>query len=840
MKPYRNFSCLLSKTTLVFVILSTLILNSCSLAAEAPTATPTTTSPTLTPTAQTSPSAEAPSPLAVVTFDVVVPKLLSQDQSIAIDILDEVTGLGLNPTRYNLKANGSSHYSIQLPFTPGSVIKYRFVRNGKSAAVEFNAKGEQVRYRLFYVTGPSQIQDNIATWGDQAYTGKLGRISGTVLDANTSRPLANIMVTADGLAVLSNGDGSYLIDSIPPGIHNLVAFALDGTYQTFQQGADVQADLNTPAPVKLNPSHSVNITFNVSIPKDVAGVPVRMAGNILQLGNTFADLRGGTNTISSRMPVMSLQTDGNYSMTISLPAGLDLRYKYTLGDGFWNAEQTSDGNLNLRQLIVPEVDTVLNETVAAWKAGKPAPITFEVTVPANTPASDIISIQFNPFGWMEPLPMWSLGNNHWLYILYSPLNLLGKLSYRYCRNDQCGSADDFATLGKNPNGWPITVGLIPQTFKDDISQWAYWKPTEVPTTIPAAEIARRNNNFIAGIEFQPGYHPSWQPYILPVLQDFTKIGANWVIFSPSWTYSKESKLPDLSLTPGFNPLWSDLVISITQSRALGLDAAVFPQPVFADSPYQFWETAAKDNLWWHKWFEQYRTFILYHADLAAQTGASALIIGGDWLQPALPGGLLPDGKSSGVPTDSLARWQNLIAEVRNQYKGEIIWATPYPNSFANAADIISLVDKIYILISTPLTQAATYSTLEVETGVTNIIDQDILAIHEQFKKPIVIGLGYPSMVNAASMCVPDETEVCGFTSPLDQPSVQVIKTKVDLQAQVDIYNVFFAVLNQRAWIDGIISRGFYPPAKLQDSSRSINGKPAYDVVWYWFSRMVKP
>lgn len=831
MKPYRYYSSRLSKTVAIFLIFGSMVLNACGLGTETPSITPSQTP---------SPSPTAPSPFAVVSFDVVVPDIKGQKQNISLDILDEVTGLGLNPTRYQMNVKDSSHYSIQLPILPGSVIKYRFSRDGKSSVVEYNSKGEQVRYRLFYVAGPSHIQDIITTWGDQPYTGKKGRISGIILDATSGSAVPNIMVSAGGLATLSNGDGSYLLDGLPPGIHNLVAYALDGSYQTFQQGADVEADLNTPAPIKLMQARMVNITFNVSIPQDVLGVPLRMAGNLLQLGNTFADLKGGTNTIASRMPVMSLQPDGKYSMTIPLPAGADLRYKYTLGDGFWNAEQTGEGKFSLRQLIVPGVDTMINDTVETWKAGKSAPISFVVTVPQNTPASDIVSIQFNPFAWMEPVPMWSLGNHRWLYILFNPMNLLGGFSYRYCRNDQCGSADDAATKGNDPPGWPVTVGLIPQAFKDDISQWAWWNPSQVPTTIPAAEIKPRGKTFFAGIEFQPGYHPSWQPYTLPVLQEFSTIGANWVVFSPSWTYSNETLLPDFRLTPGKNPLWPDLVSSITQSRALGLNVALFPQPDFAESPYQWWQTAVRDNSWWQKWFEQYRQFILYHADLAAKVGANALILGGDWLQPALPGGLLPDGKTtSGVPEDAQARWQSVIDEVRNQYKGQIIWALPYSNSFANVPGFLNSVDQIYVLISTPITQESDYTLKELETDFTNIIDTDLLTVHTQFNKPIIIGLGYPSITNSASTCIPADVGGCEYAPPLDQPSEEIINLKVDLQAQVDIYNVAFSVVNQRDWINGIVSRGFYPPAELQDSSRSIHGKPAYDVVWYWFSRMTK-
>ncbi len=140
---------------------------------------------------------------------------------------------------------------------------------------------------------------------------------------------------------------------------------------------------------------------------------------------------------------MALQPDGHYSATISLPVGAYVQYKYTLGDGFWNAEHKSTGEFVLRELIVPAQDTSIQDTVETWHAGASSPILFQATVPSTTPVSDIVYIQFNPYGWTEPIPMWPLGNNQWAYQLYSPLDMLGAFHYRYCRNGQCDSADDY-------------------------------------------------------------------------------------------------------------------------------------------------------------------------------------------------------------------------------------------------------------------------------------------------------------------------------------------------------------------------------------------------------------
>ncbi len=45
----------------------------------------------------------------------------------------------------------------------------------------------------------------------------------------------------------------------------------------------------------MKPAQLVNIIFTVSVPDSTQkGVPLRLAGNLLQLGNTFSDLQRRT------------------------------------------------------------------------------------------------------------------------------------------------------------------------------------------------------------------------------------------------------------------------------------------------------------------------------------------------------------------------------------------------------------------------------------------------------------------------------------------------------------------------------------------------------------------
>ncbi|MFM8427781.1 MAG: carboxypeptidase regulatory-like domain-containing protein, partial [Chloroflexota bacterium] len=298
------------------------------------------------------------------TFVVTLPEPLQAGDTLAISVLDEVTGLSLNQTKYPMSARDSLTYTATLPVPVNSVLKYRYIRLGGAGAVEDTTFGTQIRYRLYNAASSAEVQDTIADWSDKTYTRPTGTILGQVYNADTGSPIPNILVSAGGLQFITDSLGRFELQGLPTGTHQLVAYSLDGLYQPFQQGAIVAEGNPTIVDLRIKPTHLVNVTFMVAVPEDtVPGVPVRIAGNILQLGNTFADMQGGVSTVTDRMPIMNLQPDGRYSVTLGLPAGTYLQYKYTLGDGYWNAEHKPDGNWMVREFLVPSQDVTIQDTV---------------------------------------------------------------------------------------------------------------------------------------------------------------------------------------------------------------------------------------------------------------------------------------------------------------------------------------------------------------------------------------------------------------------------------------------------------------------------------------------
>jgi len=791
-----------------------------------------------TPEIPSGPTA-TPTPMAQVTFIAVLPEPLAEGESLAIAILDEVTGLALNAALFPMEPRDPQTYAISLPFSLYSIIKYRYVRRSNVQLQEDTGTDTAVRYRLYQVVGPGETRDIIASWIDRSFTGDTGSIEGEVY-AEGGGPLANIMVTAGGVQTITDSAGRFDLEGLPPGTHNLVAYALDGTYQTFQQGANVLANHNTQGNIYLKSTPLVNITFNITVPSNtLPGAPVRLGGNLFQLGNTFADLRGGLSAVADRMTIMKALPDGSYTISLRLPAGADVRYKYTLGDGFWNAEHKSTSEFVVRQLIVPQNDTIIHESVETWQAGTAsAPILFEVNVPANTPAGDIIYIQFHPYGWTEPIPMWPVGGNRWVYKLYSPLSIIQSLGYRYCRAGQCGSADDTATMGDSATGRQVSTSLASQDIIDTVNAWAWLENTD-PGGLAGTPVTPRREAFMAGVELQPTQHPNWVTAIPQAMQNIQALGSNWVILTPTWTYSNSSPLV-LAPVPGKDSFLNDTYRMVTQARSLNMNVAIFPTPRFTTNADAFWASAPKTEIWWQTWFDHYRAFVVNYADLAAQSGAETLILGGDWIEPALPGGTLADGVTlSGVPSDAETRWKSIIAEVRTHFRGKILWALPYAHEYVDTPlGFLTDIDGIYLLWSLKLSDSSFPSKSDLTNEAGRLLDTNVSPLASLVGKPIIIAAAYPSADGSASGCLSDGRGGCLHWTQLSPPNPNASSVTLNLGLQADIYDAMLTAINERQWVGGFVSRGYYPPTILQDKSVSIHGKPAANVLWYWFPRLL--
>ena len=773
-------------------------------------------------------------PLSETVFEVSLPEKLKNDEIVYLEILDEVTGIALNPTRYEMQSKDDLTLFVRIPAINGTFVKYRYVKRSDVDAIEFCSDGNQVYYRSYIVNRPSVARDIVSSWTNEGTAFPVGEISGFVYDAKTNLPIPEIFISVNGITTTTAHNGFYQIRNIPAGEHNLVAYHPDGLYKPFQQGAVIANNALTPASFGMESAKMVKITFNVEVPENtVQGAPLRLIGDFYSLGNVYTEKNGMTSIISSRSPLLDDIGNRKYSITLDLPSGADLRYKFSLGDGFVNAEYSADGDFRIRQLIVPDKDITVFNLIESWSSKEISPITFEVTSPSNTPAGDYVSIQFNPFVWMSPVQMWKTGKNQWVYTLYSPYEFLDQSQFRFCRNDQCGYADDDLTAGFDANGYILDLKSVSETRRIvyKIENWVGLNNNSYEIEKSSKSI--NNDNFIKSIEFTNNYDYKWLPYLDWGFIDAAISGANNIVFSPSWVIGN-TELSIAEFLPGINPSHQEIVKIYNYAQDAGLTFTLYPKLMFSDqTSNNYWSNASLSYNWWLEWFTQYEQFILNYANFAQKNEIEVFIFGGESILPALPHGRLPNGNPSNTPYDFPEKWCALTEKVRAEFSGKIIFSIPSYMAEDIDYEFLTQVDAIMVENDSALTSSSSPSIDKLKYRFAQVLDQSIHKIYAKYQKPIIIGIKYPSMDGSASDCINYGNTCSDLVESMSTGSIPI-----DLEEQADIYTAILDTIIDRSWITGVVSQGYYPAVTVMDASNSTRGKPAMDVLSYYFNEVI--
>ncbi len=266
-------------------------------------------------------------PLAEVLFKVRTAAEVPADSKMMLEILDDVTGVYFNSSRFEMMRDVDSVYSIRVPLKVSTEVKYRYVlENSDTSEYEHNAEHQQVRFRILRINGPQIIEDIIAGWPMKEYEGPVGQITGQVIDQANNAPIPNLLITAGGSQVLSTSDGSFYLNNLVPGVHNLVIYSMDGAYVSFQQGALIAEDASTPVQIFLEKRPTTLVSFEVVVPSGTDDeMPLRFVSNMLNLGNSYSDLSSGSSGAATNYPVMTRVSQNRYKLDLELPIGDLLR-----------------------------------------------------------------------------------------------------------------------------------------------------------------------------------------------------------------------------------------------------------------------------------------------------------------------------------------------------------------------------------------------------------------------------------------------------------------------------------------------------------------------------------
>ncbi|MGQ0600257.1 MAG: glycoside hydrolase family 113 [Anaerolineales bacterium] len=779
--------------------------------------------PTTAPTQPTSP----PIPSATVTFSVKAPVNTPAGSIVAAQLIDEVTG---NRTNVVLQHAGENVWTGSTPATTGEVLRYKYVRTAPSPAEEFTPTRQAVPFRLFSVMeNNAAVSDVIATWSDTEFQGDQGGLRGAIRNSNTGQGVLGVIVSAGGQVTLTAYDGSYTLYNIPAGPQRVTVIAPDGSLRPAQNSSPVSASAFTVVDLSAPDPNAVQVAFSVQLPADTDPMAtVRLVGNVAQLGNTFIPGLGGSAITAGRAPTLTRDANGNYTATVQLYEGTLLRYAYTLGDGRWNVELNSGGSPNLRRSMVPFVNATQADAVTAWHTGPSAPVTFEVTVPANTPPYDVVAIQFNTTEWGAPLPMWRANVNQWKYTLSYPLTFAGNWHYRFCRNLACGAADD--------NAPALSRAFAPQILRGNekvtVEKWRWADDIAVPAITTLPPLARPS--FHAGLSFAEPWQPNATAFHTDAIRAAQAMAANSLTLyrrGVATNFAPPVFADSLALTlpPG------ELKALVEQAHLAGLSNVVLHPVTCAYTPYgpcDYWPTLNPAH--WNDWFNAYEQWMLTQADVAKLAGVDVLMVGDYKLQPSLPG-------EPGAPADADSRWRNLIAKVRQRFPGQLAFEFEIGGDsvWPNPPQFVELLDILRIHWWAPLTTNFNTPLNELTVAAGARMDERIKPVADRFpSKQIHLHLAYYSADGAATQCLkPDnKPDPCHDYRDFNPEAPDVPRYGLDLNEQADAYNAVLSAAYVRPWISGITTFGYNPVAALRDKSLSVRGKPAEAVLGQWYRR----
>jgi len=761
-------------------------------------------------------------PFVNVKFNAILPEPLSDGEKVSIIILDEVTGLPYNRKTYEMTEGDPLLYTTTLLIPMMSVVKYRYEKIGTENLPETKPGSQDFRYRMIYAEDDLEFNDLIFSWGDDKANYEKGRFEGVVLDQDTGDPIPDILINAGGIASFSDSNGFFVFDDLAVGTHNILFYAIDGKYKTHQQGAVIVSGRTTPATIKLSQNDPVEVTFLVSPPGEASGTPVYIAGNLIQFGNTFSDLQGAMSIETNRLPSLTPQSDGKLTKTMTLYAGTDLRFKFTLGDGYWNTEQKADGEITIRQLIVPNHDFSLELQIETWRTSVFEPISFETFVhpTVGQPGERYIQIKIDE--WSKPLPMWPIGNGNYLYILFSPFEMASPITYRVCLESVCDSTTTSSLISPEgqvePNDQPITRTITVDPWLTESNQEPYLDIYRVP-------FPYKPGDFKTIIEFSPEMTPGWSTRLPIGLDEIKQINANMLVFSPRWFQNGNTEF--LHPVIGKTPFYYELFGYIEAAQEKGFEVSLFPQmePLIYHEDLSGFSNQSEASQ--QAWFNSYRFFLLNYAKIAEITGSKFLIIGGKPLLSTFTDGNLYND-------DYLLKeeWQDLIATIRTEYQGKLVWASNAGTELDPLPPFIESFDEIYISIDSPLYDGTNASFDQIAYGYTRTIDNLVYEAYRSTLKPVTLALAYPSANGATRGChlISEECNNDGLFL-----KKEVSGCSLDLIEQAEIYNAILPITASREWITGISIRGYTPAGTPDDLTSSIADKPAKDVVHYWFN-----
>jgi hypothetical protein len=281
----------------------------------------------------------------------------------------------------------------------------------------------------------------------------------------------------------------------------------------------------------------------------------------------------------------------------------------------------------------------------------------------------------------------------------------------------------------------------------------------------------------------------------PLLREIAALGATHVSLVVP-VYQTNGRTSDLALHTRFSPTLGLVADTVRAARRERLEVTIFPIVRLSEpAPGEWRGTLAPRSL--REWFRRYGELLGDLAAVAAQTGATRLVVGSELSTL--------DGQ--------VEAWRPLLERVRAIFPGRLVYSANWDHF--RGVPLFDLVDEDGVVAYFPLRESARGADdAQALTAAWRSLQGDILAWHRGNPHPLVLTeLGYRSRVGATAQ-------------PWDESPGGV----VDLEEQRRAFAAFHTVWTGTTELDGVYVWNWYGFGGTTSQGYTPRGKPAAEEV----------
>ncbi len=340
-------------------------------------------------------------------------------------------------------------------------------------------------------------------------------------------------------------------------------------------------------------------------------------------------------------------------------------------------------------------------------------------------------------------------------------------------------------------------GFIIPEFPDD-GATSGTSPAPSPVVIPTSE-KHRGVSWVAGNRIKPEY--------LNALVDHH---INWIVQTP-FGWQRGLHTPAIALATTGNILWGEtdagLTLTAKMARQKGIHTLLKPHIWVGGGKFRG-DIRMENEEDWQKWFDNYRTWILHYARLAAEYHFEGLCIGTELRSTV---------------REREKDWRGLIRDIRKIYSGKLTYAANWYAEFEEVP-FWDMLDFIGIQAYFPLTDQPAPSLDTLVAGWKPHADR-IKKLSRQFNKPVIFTeIGYRTTEDAAH-------------EPWTWPQAGQ-KTPLDPTTQARCYEAFFRVFWDQPWFAGAYWWKWFPNHEhaggVKQAGFTPQNKSAATILTQWY------